>query len=128
MKYFRGTDEKFIIPMRSVPETCKSNPVKWLFIGACKSYQTNYECKAPDGRFYGCLSYVMAGSDVDLSKDHYSDVLARWSESLERIVRYPQEIDAEGNPCGVSARERSSAATEHVEEHSTEGNKSDTIL
>ena len=99
-EYFRGTDEKFIIPLRSVPETGKSNPIKWLFIGACKSYQTNYECKAQDGQFYGCLSYVIAGSDVDLSIAHYSYVLALWTDAMDKIVRYPQEIDIEGNPFG----------------------------
>lgn len=95
-EYFRGTDEKFILPSRVARKSGRSNTVEWLFIGACKSYQTNYELKAPDGKFYGCLSYVIAGSEVDLSAVPYTDVLAQWAEALERIVRYPQEIDAEG--------------------------------
>lgn len=95
-EYFRGTDEKFILPAGAARWSGRSNTVEWLFIGACKSYQTNYECKASDGQFYGCLSYVIAGSDVDLSTAHYSDVLAKWAEALERIVRYPQDIDTEG--------------------------------
>lgn len=93
---FRGTDEKFILPSRVARKSGRSNTVEWLFIGACKSYQTNYELKAPDGKFYGCLSYVIASSEVDLSAVPYSDVLTQWAEALERIVRYPQEIDAEG--------------------------------
>ena len=95
-EYFRGTDEKFILPSRVARKSGRSNTVEWLFIGACKSYQTNYELKAPDGKFYGCLSYVIASSEVDLSAAPYSDVLTQWAEALERIVRYPQEIDAEG--------------------------------
>lgn len=95
-EYFRGTDEKFILPSRVARKSGRSNTVEWLFIGACKSYQTNYELKAPDGKFYGCLSYVIASSEVDLSAVPYSDVLTQWAEALERIVRYPQEIDAEG--------------------------------
>lgn len=95
-EYFRGTDEKFILPSRVARKSGRSNTVEWLFIGACKSYQTNYELKAPDGKFYGCLSYVIASSEVDLSVVPYSDVLTQWAEALERIVRYPQEIDAEG--------------------------------
>lgn len=95
-EYFRGTDEKFILPSRVARKSGRSNTIEWLFIGACKSYQTNYELKAPDGKFYGCLSYVIASSEVDLSAVPYSDVLTQWAEALERIVRYPQEIDAEG--------------------------------
>ena len=95
-EYFRGTDEKFILPSRVARKSGRSNTVEWLFIGACKSYQTNYELKAPDGKFYGCLSYVIASSEVDLSAVPYSDVLTQWAVALERIVRYPQEIDAEG--------------------------------
>lgn len=63
-----------------------------------------------------------------LKTDHYSDVLARLAEALERIVRYPQEIDAEGHPCGISAAKPSHAVPEPVEGHSTDGNKSYTIL
>lgn len=95
-EYFRGTDEKFILPSRVARKSGRSNTIEWLFIGACKSYQTNYELKAPDGKFYGCLSYVIASSEVDLSAVPYSDVLTQWAEAQERIVRYPQEIDAEG--------------------------------
>lgn len=95
-EYFRGTDEKFILPAGTARWSGRSNTVEWLFIGACKSYQTNYECKASDGQFYGCLSYVIAGSEVDLSAVPYTEVLAQWAEALERIVRYPQDIDTEG--------------------------------
>lgn len=95
-EYFRGTDEKFILPAGAARWSGRSNTVEWLFIGACKSYQTNYELKAPDGKFYGCLSYVIAGSEVDLSAVPYTDVLAQWAEALEEVARYPQEIDAEG--------------------------------
>lgn len=95
-EYFRGTDEKFILPSGSPHRSGRSNTVEWLFIGACKSYQTNYELKAPDGKFYGCLSYVIADSEVDLSAVPYTDVLAQWAEALEEVARYPQEIDAEG--------------------------------
>lgn len=95
-EYFRGTDEKFILPSGAARRSGRSNTVEWLFIGACKSYQTNYELKASDGKFYGCLSYVIANSEVDLSAVPYSDVLAQWAEALERTVRYPQGIDAEG--------------------------------
>lgn len=95
-EYFRGTDEKFILPSGSPHRSGRSNTVEWLFIGACKSCQTNYELKAPDGKFYGCLSYVIADSEVDLSAVPYTDVLAQWAEALEEVARYPQEIDAEG--------------------------------
>lgn len=130
-EYFRGTDEKFILPAGAARWSGRSNTVEWLFIGACKSYQTNYECKASDGQFYGCLSYVIAGCDVDLSTAHYSDVLAKWAEAVDRIVRYPQEIDAEGHPRGISAAKPSRSVPEPVEGHrvsSADGNKTDTIF
>ena len=129
-EYFRGTDEKFILPAGAERWSGRSNTIEWLFIGACKPYQTNYECKAPDGQFYGCLSYVIAGSEVAPSSVHYSDVLAQWTEALERIVRYPQEIDAEGHPRGISAAKPSRSVSEPVEGHrvSTDGNKTDTIF
>jgi len=129
-EYFRGTDEKFIIPMQSVPKTGKSNPIEWLFVGACKSYQTNYECKAPDGEFYGCLSYVVSHSEVDLRTAHYEDVLARWADAMDKIVRYPQEIDAEGHPRGISAAKPSRSVPELVEGHrvSSTGNESETMF
>lgn len=130
-EYFRGTDEKFILPAGATHRSGRSNTVEWLFIGACKSYQTNYECKASDGQFYGCLSYVIAGSDVDLSTAHYSDVLAKWAEAVDKIVRYPQEIDAEGHPCGIPATKPSRSVPEPAEGHrvsSIDGNKTDTIF
>lgn len=130
-EYFRGTDEKFILPAGAACWSGRSNTVEWLFIGACKSYQTNYEWKAQDGQFYGCLSYVIAGSDVDLSTAHYSDVLAKWAEAVDKIVRYPQEIDAEGHPRGISAAKPSRSVPEPVEGHrvsSADGNKTDTIF
>lgn len=130
-EYFRGTDEKFILPAGVKHRSGRSNTVEWLFIGACKSYQTNYEWKAQDGQFYGCLSYVIAGSDVDLSTAHYSDVLAKWVEAVDKIVRYPQEIDVEGHPCGIPATKPSRSVPEPAEGHrvsSADGNKTDTIF
>lgn len=129
-EYFRGTDEKFILPAGAARWSGRSNTVEWLFIGACKPYQTNYECKASDGQFYGCLSYVIAGSDVDLSTAHFSDVLAKWAEAVDKIVRYPQEIDVEGHPCGIPATKPSRSVLESAEGHraQTDGNKPDTIF
>lgn len=130
-EYFRGTDEKFILPSGPARRSGWSNTVEWLFIGACKSYQTNYELNASDGKFYGCLSYVIAGSDVDLSTAHYSDVLAKWAEAVDKIVRYPQEIDVEGHPCGIPATKPSRSVPEPAEGHRvslTDENKTDTIF
>lgn len=129
-EYFRGTDEKFILPSGPAGRSGLSNTVEWLFIGACKSYQTNYELKAADGKFYGCLSYVIASSEVDLSAVPYSAVLAQWAEALEKVVRYPQEIDAEGYPCRNSTRTPSRPVPEPVEGHraTTDENKSYTIF
>lgn len=97
-EYLRGTDDKFIIPSSGANVIKKDAPVYWLYIGACKPYQSNYEYKAGDGLFYGSLSYVISSADVDLVMSDYRDVLNQWRNMLVEITRYPQDMDEEGRP------------------------------
>ena len=94
----RGTSERFIIPGQTMNVRKKTQPVNWLFVGACKSYQTNYEHKTPEGEYYGSLSYVIAHGDPNLIMADYRDVLDRWRIALAEIARYPQDMDDEGRP------------------------------
>lgn len=94
----RGTDEKFIIPGSVANVIKKSAQIYWLYIGACKPYQTNYEYKSTDGIFYGSLSYVISIGQIDMLTSSYWDVVDQWRRMLVDITRYPQDIDDEGQP------------------------------
>jgi len=96
--YVRGTDEKFIIPGGGANIMRKEEPVYWLYVGACKPYQTNYEYKTADGVFYGSLSYVIANGNSNLVTSDYRDVINQWRKALVEITRYPQDMDDEGRP------------------------------
>ncbi len=96
--YVRGTDEKFIIPGGGANIMRKEDPVYWLYVGACKPYQTNYEYKTADGVFYGSLSYVIANGNSNLVTSDYRDVINQWRKALVEITRYPQDMDDEGRP------------------------------
>ena len=96
--YVRGTDEKFIIPGGGANIVRKEEPVYWLYVGACKPYQTNYEYKTADGVFYGSLSYVIANGNSNLVTSDYRDVINQWRKALVEITRYPQDMDDEGRP------------------------------
>ena len=97
-EFVRGTDEKFEIPGGGSNVIKKEAPVYWLYVGACKPYQTNYEHKATDGTYYGSLSYVIANGNTDLVTSDYRDVINLWKAALVEITRYPQDLDDEGRP------------------------------
>ena len=96
--FVRGTNEKFKIPGGGSNVIKKESPVYWLYVGACKPYQTNYEHKATDGTYYGSLSYVIANGKTDLVNSDYRDVINLWKAALVEITRYPQDLDDEGRP------------------------------
>lgn len=97
-EFVRGTDEKFEIPGGGSNVIKKEAPVYWLYVGACKPYQTNYEHRATDGTYYGSLSYVIANGNTDLVTSDYRDVINLWKAALVEITRYPQDLDDEGRP------------------------------
>ncbi len=97
----RGTDEKFIIPNVSPSKHLWRNPedhVQWLFVGACKSYQTNYEHRLPEGGYCGSLTYVISHDSNDFTTTPYQDLISGWKNSLKAIAKFPQAIDEEGRP------------------------------
>ncbi len=96
--FIRGTGEKFILPQDRPNVVRKQASVEWLFIAACKPYQTNYEYGAEDGTYYGALSFVIANDDRALMDIKYVDVLRDWDTELCKIVRYPQDMDNDGQP------------------------------
>lgn len=97
-EFIRGSSAPFIIPDSRSNVIKKESPVLWLYVGACKPYQTNYEHKSSDGVYYGSLSYVIAGTDADMGSSDYRDILKTWNTALITITRYPQDLDHEGRP------------------------------
>lgn len=97
-EFVRGTNDKFEIPGGGSNVIKKEAPVYWLYVGACKPYQNNYEHKATDGTYYGSLSYVIANGKTDLVTSDYRDVINIWKAALVEITRYPQDLDDEGRP------------------------------
>ncbi len=94
----RGTSEKFVIPA-SLPNVIrKEAPIHWLFVGACKPYQTNHEYKTAEGHFYGSLTFAIVDSNGDPVASDYRDVLSLWRITLANLSRYPQDMDDEGKP------------------------------
>jgi hypothetical protein len=96
--FVRGTSEKFIIPHQAPSTDKKSGSTEWLFVAACKSYQSNYEYRAPNGDYYGVLSYVIANDIHFFDQCRYLDLLKNWSRDVSTKSRYPQDIDNEGQP------------------------------
>lgn len=94
----RGTADKFIIPKVRSNIVRKDASVYWLFVGACKPYQTNYEILSQDGNYYGSLSYVIAKGGVDATSLDFQTVIDLWRSSLIELSRYPQDLDEEGQP------------------------------
>lgn len=97
-EFIRGTSEPFLIPGGGSNVVKKEAPVYWLYIGACKPYQTNYEHKSSDGTYYGSLSYVIANGKTNLVTSDYRDIINQWKSAMNMITRYPQELDDEGRP------------------------------
>lgn len=94
----RGAKEIFVIPKETANIIRKEKPVDWLFVSACKSYQTNYEYKDEQGEYYGALSYSISKSEDLLTGIKYTDAVDNWSNTVQEITVYPQNIDNEGRP------------------------------
>ena len=97
-EYVRGTRDQFIIPLAPANVIKKKDPVSWLFIGACKPFQSNYEYKTESGIYYGSLSYVISRKELSINAKDYKDVLNEWREALLLLTRFPQDLDDEGRP------------------------------
>jgi hypothetical protein len=94
----RGTSETFVIPRETANIIRKDKPVDWLFVAACKSYQTNYEYRDERGDYYGILSYCISKSEEHLTGIKYTDAIEKWGNTMDEITVYPQDLDNEGRP------------------------------
>ena len=100
--FIRGTSEAFVIPEKASNIIKKDSPVHWLFVAACKSYQTNHELKSDDGIYYGSLSYIISNTERSINETSYSDVVKIWQNELNGVSHYPQTLDNEGRPSNKS--------------------------
>ena len=96
--YKRGSNDTFVIPQSTANIVRKEEPVDWLFVAACKSYQTNYEYKDDHGNYYGSLSYSISKSENQLAEVKYETAIAVWAQTMREITIYPQDLDNEGRP------------------------------
>ena len=96
--FVRGTGDKFVIPGQSSSLHKKPEPTEWLFVAACKPYQSNYEYRSPSGEYYGVLSYVIARDSRQFDACEYVDLLKEWSDNVSGLSRFPQNLDNEGQP------------------------------
>ena len=96
--FIRGTSEPFVIPGGGSNVIKKDAPVYWLYVGACKPHQVNYEHKSSDGTYYGSLSYVIANGKTNLVTSDYREIINQWKSAMNMITRYPQDLDDEGRP------------------------------
>ena len=101
--FVRGTGDKFILPRQTNNIIKKPEPTEWLFVAACKPYQSNYEYRTPDGDYYGVLSYIIANEQKQFDICKYSELLLEWSRSVSEKSRHPQDLDADGQPCRRSS-------------------------
>ena len=94
----RGSSDNFVIPnIRNIAKR-KEYPVEWLFVAACKSYQTNYEYRDNNGVYYGILSYSIACTADKLFNVTYNEAVSMWGAIVKERSIYPQNIDVEGAP------------------------------
>lgn len=56
----RGVRDVFKLPAPDLCSRVSRNPIDWICISACRSYQSNYEYKADEGRVYGRLSFALS--------------------------------------------------------------------
>ena len=96
--FIRGTGDKFIIPRQGSNVIKKPASTEWLFIAACKPYQSNYEYRSPAGEYYGVLSYVISVDSKQFDVCRYMDLLKEWTNSVSGLSKYPQDLDNEGQP------------------------------
>lgn len=101
--FVRGTGDKFILPRQNSNIMKKPEPAEWLFVAACKPYQSNYEYRTPEGDYYGVLSYIIANEQKQFDICKYNELLLEWSKSMSEKSKYPQDLDADGQPCRRSS-------------------------
>ncbi len=82
----RGTADAFVIPNQAKPFAGEAGAeIDWVFISACKSYQSNYEYKGN-----GSLTYALSLQKDNLSSVSCGDLQCSIRSTISNIVPRPQ--------------------------------------
>lgn len=102
--YKRGAIESFAIPrqLNTIKTTKEKEIEDWLYVAACKDYQSNYEYKADNGDYYGILSYVIYLSNNLLRDVEYNNATEGWKMIMDELIQKKnlriQTMEVEGMP------------------------------
>lgn len=91
----RGTPIRFEIPQQVAPSKQSAQPIEWVMISACKSYQNNYEY-----RDYGVLSWSLyskrgeiAGRPLSAVREIIAESVSNLSPRVQSVqVDFPQNL------------------------------------
>lgn len=82
----RGTADAFVIPGQAKPFSAEAGAeIDWVFISACKSYQSNYEYKG-----HGSLTYALSLQKDNLSSVSCGDLQRSIRSTISNIVPFTQ--------------------------------------
>lgn len=86
----RGVRDVFKLPAPELCSRASRNPIGWICISACQSYQSNYEYKADEGRVYGRLSFALSTIfSPDITIEQLENKLELQYENMQSS--YPQD-------------------------------------
>lgn len=97
---YRGTFDRFELPLSKIKENVRTVEVNWISISACKEFQTNFECEV-NGVKYGRLSYAISNSiarGITISEllnaisNQYSKLKLPYGKAQTLDVTYPDKL------------------------------------
>ena len=95
---YRGTFDRFELPLHGVLKAKERQEVSWISISACKDFQNNYECEY-NGIRYGRLSLAISrvmrtgmtvGGLIDALKEEYANMPLPRGKAQTLEVDYPK--------------------------------------
>lgn len=81
----RGVADKFILPFEVQPYTNQEEYINWIYISACKSYQSNYEYNG-----VGSLTYALHQQKEKLTEITCEQLLIEIQTTIKKIIIYTQ--------------------------------------
>ncbi len=81
----RGVADKFILPFEVQPYTNHEEYINWIYISACKSYQSNYEYNG-----VGSLTYALHQQKEKLTEITCEQLLIEIQTTIKKIIIYTQ--------------------------------------
>ncbi len=97
VRYIRGADKDFIIPMKQKPTKIAKTKENWLTLTACRDFQVNCEVKTTSGEFYGMLSYAICKGHPDFKKKDNNGIAMQLQQFVDKFRhQLPQDITLTG--------------------------------